>query len=240
VWPHLLTLHLNNTARVVVGTDDPVLVAHLQPWTTAHTGPGESGPSPVVPDFGLLTSPARPANPSLHHGPRVVARSTEVAALRDGLLRLLSSVAAHRPGATPTPGIVRLRAFSLRRDGGVELAPPGCGDGTSYRALTAKGLQPVYETVVAVHAATATVVLDPPWGSGDAAEHVPLRGWWVDAAAPHPDASLALRVAHAAHCMAGGWFDDGFETIATGPHEPLAALVTLHHTMPPQYGRPFG
>ena len=241
MWPHSLIVAVG-AALVGVGTDDDELAALLAPWAA------DAAVSPLrTPDFGLELHPPPPVHraqprtlPSLRHGTVVIGRTTDAAALRDGLLRTLASVAV-----MPSAGQVRLTGLPLLIDGGVVLAPPEVADHGSLRRLRNAGHVPVYVPSVVIDTATLLVHVPAPLGDSAAVAVVaPLREWWLPEMDRGVEPSAVTRsvgrmAAHAVPRLAAPWFEDemdGPEADAAGT-AALAALIELIERMPPRLGR---
>ena len=192
MWPHHLTIAAGRTA-IGIGTDDEALASLLQPWCIAldqlhgTTHRVDFGAELHPPRLALRTAPR--AVPTVQHGSRVVGRSTDAAALREGLLRTLGALAADTP-----PGHLRLSGLPLLRDGGIELAAPEAVDRVAHRGLLARGYTPLYVPSVLVDPATLLARIEAPFGSDEEPVLAPLRRWWT--AAPPPDDSAPLSLAH--------------------------------------------
>ena len=240
MWPHLLTIAVGGTA-VGIGTDDDALAALLAPWRIA---PDQlQGVADRV-DFGAELHPPEPtqraapravprAVPTVHHGSQVIARSTDPAALRDGLLRTLGALAVDTPA-----GHLRLTGLPLMRDGGIELAVPEAVDRVAHRRLLGQGYTPVYVPSVLIHPGTLQVRIAAPFGTGQEPVVAPLRRWWM-AAPPTgvaPPVGLARVVAHATHRLAP---PQHFDELSSQPGgDALSALVQLVEQLPPVLGGP--
>lgn len=244
MWPHSIQIAVGD-AVVGVGTDDDEIAALLARFAI----PGAPASStPRTPDFGLELHPPRPAHraqpralPSLQHGTLVIGRTTEVTALRDGLLRTLASVAA--PSASPADGRLRLTGLPLLVEGGAVLAPPDLADRGSLRRLRAHGHVPVYVPSVEVDTTTLMLHIPAPFGTDSPPIDVPLLQWWLPL---HADESTiaaaelthAQLVAHATSRIAPPWFDDEVDgpSADAAATAALQALVALVARMPPQLG----
>ena len=169
----------------------------------------------------------------MQHGSRVVGRSADAAALREGLLRTLGALAADTP-----PGHLRLSGLPLLRDGGIELAAPEAVDRVAHRGLLARGYTPLYVPSLLVDPATLLARIEAPFGSDEEPVLAPLRRWWT--AAPPPDGSapvsLARVVADVAHRIAPPLHADQMLVDAQG--SALTALVQLVEQLPPERGGP--
>jgi hypothetical protein len=239
VWPHSLQLALGD-ALVVVGTDDDLMAAALQPWVAPTAASAVR-----TPDFGLELHPEPPivraqprTLPSLQHGTLVIGRSTDAAALRDGLLRTLSSV-----HTLPAAATVRLAALPLLFEGGVVLAPREVADQGSLRRLRNAGYSPVYVPSVSVDTVALQVHIPAPLDGSAAAITAPLREWWVPAvgadAATAAGWTIGQVAAAAVPQIALPWFDDEAEgpradALAT---DALRALIALIERVAPRVGR---
>ncbi|MEQ1701406.1 MAG: hypothetical protein ABMA25_14955 [Ilumatobacteraceae bacterium] len=240
MWPHSLQIVVGE-AVVGVGTDDDELVARLAPWAALEA----VAPS-RTPDFGLELHPAPPVHraqpralPSSQHGTLVIGRTTDAAALRDGLLRTLASI-----GEMLTSGLVRLNGLPLLIDGQVVLAPPEVADRGSLRRLRNAGHVPVYVPSVVVDPATLLVHIPAPLGAPTGSIAAPLREWWLpsitgaenDAVPPRTLGQLA---AHATPLLAPPWFEDELDGPAADAAgtRALRALIALIERLPPRIGR---
>ena len=232
MWPHQFTIALGDVA-VGIGTDDDQLATTLAP---ARIEPGELL-DPERVDFGMEWHPARPARgvprslPTNQHGSSVIGRATDLAALRDGLLRTLADAAAPTP-----PGCVRLTGLPLLRDGAVELVSPDDIGQLSHRRLVARGYSPTYVPSVLIAPGTLTVHIAAPWGTDAPPTVAPLRTWWAQLPAGEAGHALTLgqTVAHVAHRIAQPMIEP--PTVPTGADAELAALVHLVQQLPPTLG----
>lgn len=241
MWPHSLHI-VAGEAIVGVGTDDAEIAAQLIRFAM----PAEAAATSArTPDFGLELHPPRPVHraqprplPSLHHGTVVVGRTSDLAALRDGLLRTIASVAAPLGD-----GRVRLTGLPLLVDGGAVLAPAEVADSGSLRRLRNSGHTPVYVSSVVVDTSMMSVHIPAPFGQDAAPIVAPLLQWWLplhgdDAARASLDLSVAQVVAHATQRLATPWFDDETDgpAAAAAGTAALHALVALVERLPPQLG----
>ena len=171
MWPHTISVALGSHA-IAVGTDAADIVARLEPWRISDVG------EPT--DYCLELHPpvsgdgrTRPL-PGLYHGSTALVRSRATDRLSEALLRVLGSY--DRPAGDHQ---VRIGLTPLARDGAAFLAPPGIIAGLSDRWLTAQGFDVFYTVSSLIDVATATVLVDPPLGSGEEPAELTFGGWWL-------------------------------------------------------------
>jgi len=171
VWPHPITIGLEGTA-ISIGTDDPEVVARLEPWRIPDVG------YPI--DYCLELHPAavgrgQPRSlPGLYHGSTTLLRSRDAARLITTFLRVLGSHA--RPA---TEGQVRVGLMPIVRDGLAFLAPSASIGAVLDRWMAAQGIEAIHTVSSLVDADRAQVLVDPPLGSDDAPMASTFVGWWL-------------------------------------------------------------
>lgn len=227
-------------AVVGVGTDDAELAALLTPWASRDGAEATA----LTPDFGVELHPSPPAHraqprilPSLQHGTLVIGRTTDAAALRDGLLRTIASI-----GPQATDGRLWLAGLPLLVDGAIVLAPAEVADRGSLRRLRNRGYVPVYVPSVEVDPATLLVHIPAPLDGSAPSIVAPLREWWVpvlDETVPALPPTVGRLAAQATSQLAAPWFDDELDGPAADAAgiSALQALIALVDRLPPTIGR---
>ena len=199
MWPHSLVIGKNGVS-IVIGTDDTALLEFLSPW-------GVEERRSLV-DFGLRTKPAQPEVrsaprilPQLKHGSDVIARTEDVASIRDALLRIVHA------STSPVPeGLLRIAGAVLERKGQAYVVPSGNLNAMSHRLLARQGLNVLTGQTVLIDPTMCEVLIDPRFGHDDPVRRLPLAEWWLNhrepmvATTPAEDVARLLgNLAAAAH-----------------------------------------
>lgn len=246
MWPHSLVLGLGRTA-VCVGTDDHDLAAHLAPWAITEPAELVDLAAELHPTSPVDGRSARPMA-NLRRGSDWLAATPDPGPVRDGLLRILATIAADGIAADTIAADDDMRGASRRmmlagvpsiRDGAVDLLALAQVATGSYRRLAAAAdrLPLVDRVVVDVDALTVHVAapLGRP-GDNTAGEAWPLRSWRVDPPLLPPngdDSGDDGRVAHKVAALAP-LLDVVGVPGRGGPHGALSALACLLERLPPE------
>lgn len=188
MWPHSIAVGVGHTA-VVVGTDDALLIAELDPWRVEVDR--------AVVDLVLESTPEQPEQrsaprvlPNLRHGSTRIAASSNVAMLRNALLRMLGAYAdVHAEGYLRLPGML------LVREGRGTLVPLESARLVGPRQFERMGFEPQYSQSVLIDVAAGDAIVDAPLGASGAQFRVPLDVVWLFHRAPDIAVSRAVQVA---------------------------------------------
>lgn len=204
---------------ISVGTDDPDVIAMLEPWRIDETA--------ELVDYAVrlnrvdATARTGPRDfPYLRHGSRDIARSRDPQVLIDALMRILGSY--ERPAQ---PGQVRLALMPLVRNGVALLAPESHVGTIPERWMKARDITRYLSISSLVDLPSLTVLVEPRLGSDDEPIAIPLAAWWFASYDPEREFTPGGAVA-----LAMG--------IAEGKHEGnalelLTGLVGLVSQLPP-------
>ena len=221
MWPHHIKIGVGDTA-LSVASDDEQIIERLLPWRI--------GPADDLIDYTVRLHPV-PADdpaapkvmPSLSRGSLSLARSPDPDRVAESLFELLGEF-ANPPG----PGQIRLRMTAAIRNGTAVLFPAVMSRELSDRRMAQLGIDVrLGGRATRVDTELMAVVTDPPLGSAEKGDVVPIREWWIPTRNAEAGITVAEAVAYSVRYVDGMDEDNA--------NAALAAVAKLVSTKAPGF-----